>query len=144
MLSNETGGFIFQSLGVLAIVLFIWTLYRQTQIARWPTTLGEILESFVEKDADNNNVPRIRYQYSVRASTYESDRIYPHGIVATSGGYAERLVGRYPSGKPVRVRYNPNRPSDCALETRLPVWVPVLQLSAGVIFIIMGAYFKHL
>lgn len=143
-MSNATGGLIFQLLGLLAIAAFVWTLRRQSAAARWPVVHGEVLEARVDRDADLNKRPYIRYQYQVHGKTYQCDRVYPHGIVATTGNYAAGLVSRYPAAARILVRYNPLDPGDAALQTGLPAWVPALQLGAGLAFIVFGHYFKNM
>ena len=54
------------------------------------------------------------------------------------------MTDKYRVGRRVAVRYNPSDPSDAALETALPLWVPVLQLVAGVVFFLMGEFFSGL
>ena len=134
-MSNQTAGLIFQLLGAAALLGCAWSFYRQHLSSRWLATAGEVLESSIAQDADLNSIPNIRYRYTVRGRTY------PHGQLATTGSYAAKLVSRYPSGQIVRVYYNPDQPQDATLRRQLPLWVPSLQLVAGVRFIAMGLFF---
>lgn len=143
MLSPETAGLIFQGLSALAFVWVLFVAYRAWQVRSWPTVTGTIIESRTELDVDRNRLPVVKYKYSVRGSEYVSDRILPHGRLATTGGaYAERVLARFPAGRRVAVYVNPANPGDSALERKMPVFVYLLLLAATAAFWWMGGMFR--
>ena len=139
MISTAAAGVIFMLLGTAALLAFAWTLYRQSLVRHWQPVIGTVLASRVETDVDMNSYPVIEYRYTVQGVARQSDRIYPHGVAATTGSYAEALVEKYPAGGKVRVLVNPHNPADTAIIKAFPIWVPLLQLCAGIVFLIMGA-----
>ena len=141
MISNELAGMIFQGLGILALLSFGWSWLRQRRVAAWPSTVAEILSSATETDVDANSVPRIRYRYQVGNEIYESEQIYPSGVVATSGTHAEDLVRAYPPARKLRVHYCADNPADAVLINKLPLWVLLMQCVAGLVFLIFGKAF---
>ena len=143
MLSESAASVIFIALGILSLLAFVWTIYRQSRVRYWRSTIGEIIESHVEKDADLNTFAVIKYRYSAGGKERTGDRIYPHGSVATTGSLAASMVARHPIGSKVRVLFNPDNPEDTALQKSLPIWVPILQLAAGILFILFGANFDR-
>lgn len=143
MMSAATAGLIFQGLGILALLWFLFTLVRLWGVRAWPRVSGTILASHVERDADRNAFPVVRYRYSVHGVDHEGDRILAHGVLATtSGASAQRTVDRYRTGRTVAVYVNPSDPSDAILERRVPVVAVLMQLAAAVAFWTMGAAFR--
>ena len=142
MISADTGGFIFHCLSAIALAWFLFLLYRTQAVRKWPTVIGTVIESSVEKDPDLNRYPQVRYRYSVNGTEYTSDRILPHGRLATTGTHAVRVVARYKTGSRVRVRVNPRRPADSALETGLPFIVYFMLVVSVVAFWWMGNLFQ--
>lgn len=138
MISESTAGIIFQILGYFCILLFIRTLYRQKVVKRWPSVNGTVLVSKVETDADLNRFPVIEYSYTIAGVERTNNKVYAFGYVSTSGSQAAFVVKQFPPGKTIAVFYNPHNVTDAILLKSLPVWAPVLQLVAGVVFILMG------
>jgi hypothetical protein len=137
-------GLVLQGLGLLALAAFARTLYRGARAARWPTTTATVTESRVaqdtdlDKNTDPSERPVLRYRYTVNGAVHESDRLYPHGTVVMSGARARQLVERHPPGSELRVRYDPARPGDAALDEPVPRTVLVLQLAAAIGFLVAG------
>lgn len=112
----------------LVVLLFAlaFTAYV-LKACRWPTTHGRILMSdsewFLNQDSDGGRLtyrthykPVVVYGYEVNGRRYMGDRV-TIGVVtsSTSPGLAKRLAARYPVGTEVKVRYDPNKPSESVL-----------------------------
>lgn len=88
----------------------------------WPSTTGTVVKSRVEvSGGEHTSVsPRVVYEYEVRGTKYQSDRIKAGDSlmrVQTGGSRtAYDTVDRYPEGKTVTVYYNPDNPAESALE----------------------------
>lgn len=48
-----------------------------------------------------NDPPHIRYEYTVRGRTYQSDLVYPYGVAAV---VVAKLVARYAPGRQAVIR----------------------------------------
>ena len=95
---------------------------------RWPTTAGTVLESSVlhkvEKDFDGDEdeswVPLVKYGYEVGGVRHESDMLRFGRINQSEEALAAKMLAPYPAGASVKVRYNPDKPSEATLETVKP------------------------
>lgn len=86
----------------------------------WMQTNGVVVTSRVEvSGGETTSVsPRVIYQYTVGAQTYQSDQIRAgdHVFKISSSADAYTTIDRYPVGKPVIVFYNPANPAQACLE----------------------------
>jgi len=86
----------------------------------WLQTTGNVITSRVEvSGGDHTSVsPRVIYQYTVGAQTYQGDQIRAgdHLFRVTASGDAYNTVDRYPVGAQVVVFYNPANPAQACLE----------------------------
>jgi Protein of unknown function (DUF3592) len=111
---------LFILLGIWLIGLGIWQWRRAAVSYSWPESAGEILENGASEvsnlDGGYNAVLKLRYRYVVNGTSFEGKRLRFGESVSSSFRSAEAWVERYPAGAAVRVRYNPRRPSESALE----------------------------
>lgn len=142
MIGSATAAFIFHLLSALAGLWLLYVIYKGWAVRSWPAVPGTVLESHVEVDADRNDFPVVRYQYSVNGIDYRGDRVLPHGRLASTGGYAARVVARYRQGRAVQVYFNPARPGESALETRIPLAIYLMLFVAVPVFWWMGNLFR--
>lgn len=120
-LSPEFSGFVCIVLGLGFSTFLLWTLIRQHQSRRWPTTAGEILDSGLDEDSDGWG-PRVRYAYIVKEKRYTSDRLYFYLSTQSSAKDARKHLSPYPVGKAVTVYYDPREPQQAVLDRRVPLW----------------------
>ena len=110
--------------------------------------MGTVNTSYLERrsssEGGSTNYPVVLYSYQVGGQAYQGLKIAPGPEVGGTG--AGKIVGRYPVGAQVMVFYNPQKPSDTALETKAPAqWLMWLLLIVfdialcGVIPIVWGS-----
>lgn len=113
---------------ILVAVGLVWAglrgQRRAQSIKNWPTTTGRILSatSQMRRRSGRNGYapyPDIMYEYTVGGRQYISNRV---SVGMEMGGslYTPRVLARYPVGATVQVYYNPENPSDSALEASAP------------------------
>jgi hypothetical protein len=69
----------------------------------------------------------VTYTYQVLGREYQSNAITPGFDVGGTG--AEKITGKYPEGRQVRVYYDPQYPSRAVLERGTPGYVKWLWLA---------------
>lgn len=142
--------FIGTALGVavLVLVMVFFGLPRAIASAKWPSTEGEIISSYVEEvmNADPEGGggvswhPRVSYRYSVVGREYTSKNIEAANIgLGTSHQYAREVVERYPMGAQVKVHYDPGNPGVAVLEPGIPNNIGLLGIVIMVAVIGTGA-----
>jgi hypothetical protein len=102
------------------LLLGAWLDYwRAEQSKSWPAVTGRMLvsEVSVRLGKGPRNLPDVSYEYEVDGSRYESSRIRFGQGRTRFRAQAEELVGRYPVGSEVEVRYNPADPGVAVLDT---------------------------
>jgi hypothetical protein len=126
-------GFIVVSiLLVNGILLFnIFSARRKASAMQaWSSAPGSIVESELRSRKRSRRriyYPHIVYQYTVMGQTYTGKRISPG--VDSGSSRARELVAKYPPGAPVTVYYDPQNPSDAALEKDLSKTMPRMWFS---------------
>lgn len=120
---GNIAGFLVMSGVLLGILGFFWKKGRLVRKSRgWPSTLGEIVESKVVRESNNEGgdySPRVVYRYSARGRSYEGDTIQI-GAGGITGGRrkATETVSRYPVGSQTMVYFDPGDPGTACLERR--------------------------
>jgi hypothetical protein len=149
---------LFVAFGLLALVgAGVFYLIRRRSAAKqaasvsWPTCDGTITESYVQtfrdKDRDQNYMARIKFAYRVDGRDYASERVAwggrPYGRVPIE---AQALVDRYPVGSRVAVHYDPRKPREAVLEPKdtggltLLTWMWIAFTVIGIAFIAFGLF----
>jgi uncharacterized protein DUF3592 len=107
----------------LAAGIFFWAVVnvrRAQASAGWPVTTGKVIASDIEITTVRGGRmywPRVRYTYAVLGAPYEN------GVIAFGlGGFgketrAKEFTARYPVGRQVEVRHDPDDPQEACLET---------------------------
>ncbi len=109
--------------GGIAILRKTATSWRMTRVAQgWPTTTGRIMRSEVVKEDVGRTysyTPFISYEYSTGGYTYQSEHysFIPH--LSSDERVAVAKCAKYTEGQSVTVYYNPAKPSEAAIETRI-------------------------
>ena len=109
-----------------ALGFFLYRRYQQGNAAResaqsWPSTSGVVLSSSVQVRRSNRSrseYPVVVYQYEVNGKSYQGQRIKAGDkfMSIRISGETQATVARYPVGSRVTVYYDPNNPSESALE----------------------------
>jgi hypothetical protein len=86
----------------------------------------------------------VAYSYSVGGRTFESKRLRFGNYRRASRPKAEAMLAPYRVGGSAQVRYNPQAPEECVLETARPGPVYAIMAAAGLIWIGVGLYFGSL
>lgn len=112
--------------------IIISTQRKMNAVRSWPSTMGTVVTSYLERRRSGNNsgstnYPVVQYSYTVNGQVLQSTKIAPGIEVGGTG--AGKVVERYPAGAQVMVFYNPQSPSDAVLETKASAqWVMWLVL----------------
>lgn len=105
---------VFYAIGFGMLGHGLWSVWRSTQAAAWPTTPATItsLECRENRDGDGDAYEvQVGYAYSVDGVDYEGSRL-AFGYTGSSGKEAhEEIYQRLKAAKAVSVRYNPAAPS---------------------------------
>lgn len=125
-------------IGSLIMGLVAWGVLKGALAARrWPKVTGTVLLSRVQdfqmaRDRSSKStisyrrtrtahMPVIEYGYQVAGKAFTSRSVQLDTEVGGSRDFAEKFAARYPVGKVVQVRHDPNDPSRAALEIRFGI-----------------------
>lgn len=137
-------------LGLLWIAGFGWAHLRAVGKAKaaetWPTAVGTVNSAAVVEEESTDREghtstwynPVVAYSYSVAGRTIESRRLRFGNYRRASRAKAEAMLSPYRPGGSVQVRYNPNAPEECVLETAKPGPVYALMALGGLVFVVVG------
>jgi hypothetical protein len=114
-------------IGAIGIILGIYSsvsLAKVRAAAKWPTTMGIVMESSVQteqKDRERRQSAtfyqaRVRYQYKVDGNAYSSDKVRVNLRGQSQPDEPRELVARYPVNATVPVHYNPDNPAEAVLQ----------------------------
>lgn len=138
--------------GILWVLAFGYAHYRAASKARasetWPTASGQVLscDVIVEESTDRQEGtttwynPVVNYAYSVAGRDLQGSRLRFGNVRSASRKKAEAALGAYPSGGTISVRYNPDKPEECVLESRKPGPTYLLMAAIGIFVFALGAY----
>ena len=118
----------------------------------WPTAVGTVHSADVVEEESTDREghsstwynPVVAYSYSVAGKNFESRRLRFGNYRRASRAKAEAMLAPYRAGGAAQVRYNPQAPEECVLETAKPGPVYAIMAAAGLIFIGIGLYFSTL
>ena len=130
-------GAIFIIAGTGILIWHILILVNALNSANWPTAPGKIISSEVvsRRDQDSTTMyyAEVKYSYAVEQRTYTGNRVSFVNFGTNHSRDARHIVGRFPAGVKVSVRYNPDEPSESVLESRVS-WLVYLFMGVGVAF----------
>jgi hypothetical protein len=116
------------SLGVVitlvgAILLFIDSRKKpkdgEVDIENWLTTGGKVTSAKLsEQPADDTYEPIVNYVYTVNDTEYHGSKVFPGKNPSSKKDTAQEILDKHPVNMYVPVRYNPENPSDSALEAQ--------------------------
>jgi hypothetical protein len=101
----------------------------QIEIRDWATTGGKVLSVRLDdhhagqiqakdKPAVDDFEPHVEYAYVVNNVEYRGIKVFPGESAGFTQKAAQEILGKYPLNAYVPVRYNPQDPTDSALEAR--------------------------
>ncbi len=115
----------FLLIAVVLIVIMLRSRRRANASKSWPTTSGRVESAYVEPRRSSSSsggyatvyYPVVLYEYSISGRRYQSNRVRFGPEYGTSWTQpAQKTVDRYPPGTLVQVFYNPDDPTEAALE----------------------------
>jgi hypothetical protein len=137
--------FIFIAVGAGVLFFGVRGLIRAKASMNWPEVPGTVVSSRVDRQHSTNSDGRssttyhaeINYRYTVAGTTYHGSRVAYGDYGSSSSSHARKIVNRYPEGKKVTVRYMPEDPEECLLESGMKAqswFMPVF----GLVFFVIG------
>lgn len=136
--------------GLIVSAYGVRSFRRARASVTWPGAEGKITASEVITDGEAARLPKIRYEYLVNGQPFTGDRLkVGHKNFAMTGNLAQTAVERYPAGARVRVFFNPDKPTQSALEPGVNPAAYVgmiiglaLLVGAMIEYFVVGAVFK--
>jgi hypothetical protein len=122
-------GLSFMLINAILLIIIFATQRKASAARNWPSAVGTIIESSLETRRSSNNrgwvnYPRVVYTYNVSGQPYISNRVSPG--MEVGGTSAPGVIAKYPLGSQVKAYYNPQNPSEAALEINTPASVKML------------------
>ncbi len=113
-------------IAVLALVAVLaWRAWQIKQGSpNWPHVMGEMLEARARarnETGDQRGTPthdwftEVRYRYTVNGQTYTGTRLRAFGLNHMDEASALHELAPFPKGQPVKVYYDPAKPSSSVL-----------------------------
>ena len=115
-------GLLLWSLMVFSLDGLLFFLTAKLIVAQWyPSVPGEITQSEErQEEGSGRNAVEVHFRYSVNGREFTGDRLHFLNLRDASRlSKAQQTLQRFPIGESVEVIYNPNDPSDSALERSL-------------------------
>ncbi len=137
-------------LGLLWVAGFGWAHFRAVGKAKaaetWPTAIGRVVSSEVVEEESTDREggtstwynPVVAYGYSAGGRELTGRRIRFGNYRFASRTKAEAALAPYPAGTSPIVRYNPEKPEECVLETQRPGPIYLIMAVFGAIFVGFG------
>jgi hypothetical protein len=137
-------------IGLVWVAGFAWIHKRAVDKAKaaesWPVVSGRVVSCRVDieesSDSDGNGStwynPVVTYGYTVGERELQGTRLRFGNYRSSSHKKAEAALAPYAVGTAPLVRYNPERPEECVLETKKPGPLYLVMAAAGFIFVIVG------
>ncbi|MBV9371549.1 MAG: DUF3592 domain-containing protein [Alphaproteobacteria bacterium] len=139
-------------IGLVWFGALTWAHFRAVGKAKaaetWPTAQGRVAgcEVVVEESSDREGGtttwynPVVSYAYNVGGRDLTGNRLRFGNYRSASRRKAEACLTPYPVGGTIPVRYNPDRPEECVLETRRPGPIYLVMAVFGLLFVGMGIF----
>lgn len=110
---------------VAGVALLVWRSWQIRQGSPdWPHVTGEMLEARARarnETGDQAGTPthdwytEVRYRYTVNGETYTGTRLRAFGLHHMDEQSALQEIAPFPPGQPVKVYYDPAKPSSSVL-----------------------------
>jgi hypothetical protein len=111
-------------MGLLFLAIGGYNVWMGMASQSWPTAEGKILSSRIQSRRDRDSSGRattmytakVDYEYQVGERQFRSQRVQ-YGLFSSSArNQARDVMERYPQGRAVKVRYNPDSPEVAVLD----------------------------
>lgn len=151
---GKIGGLLFGALalgaGLFALTWGIQGVLASLASKDWPTAEGTITQSELEKRrkkggaASNQRrnrftyTPRVTYEFIVEGQTYTGTRLSFSDYATSNEDQMQQVLAPYPVGTQITVYYDPDKPTECSLQTGFG-WTPVAVTGAGCILSFIGS-----
>ena len=138
------------ALGLVWTAGFAWAHFRAVGKAKaaesWPVAMGKILscEVIEEKSTDRHGHrttwynPVVAYSYSAGGRELQGRRLRFGNYRCSTRRKAEAMLAPYQPAATASVRYNPDRPEECVLETARPGPIYLVMALFGLLFVGFG------
>jgi hypothetical protein len=148
----EYVGFGMLLIGMIWVAGFGYAHFRAVGKAKaaetWPTAPGRVISSEVVEEESTDREggtstwynPVVSYSYSAGGRELTSRRLRFGNYRSASRKKAEGALAPYPVGASPTVRYNPENPEECVLETTKPGPVYLILALFGFLFIGFAIY----
>lgn len=118
----------------------------------WPTAMGTVASCDVVEEESTDREghtstwynPVVDYSYKVGGREYRSTRLRFGNYRSASRKKAEACLAPYRAGGPATVRYNPEKPEECVLETKRPGPIYLIMAVFGLAFVGMGLFWQSI
>ena len=152
----EYVGFGLLLLGILWVAAFGWAHFRAAGKAKaaqtWPAAAGRLISSEVVEEESTDREggtsiwynPVVTYAYSAGGRELTGRRLRFGNYRSASRGKAEAALASYPAGATPMVRYNPDNPEECVLETVRPGPIYLIMALFGFLFIGFGLFWRSM
>jgi hypothetical protein len=139
-------------LGLLWVAGFGYAHARAVGKARasetWPTAPGKVVscEVIEEETTDREGAtttwynPVVTYSYNAGGRELTGQRLRFGNYRSGSRKKAEAAVAPYPAGSMPTIRYNPEKPEECVLETKKPGPIYLVMALFGLLFVAFGLF----
>ena len=143
-------------LGILWTAGFGYAHFRAAAKAKaaetWPTAVGRVVSCEVveeeSSDRDGGTTtwynPDVTYAYTAGGRELTGRRLRFGNYRSGSRRKAEAALAPYPVGASPAVRYNPEKPDECVLETSKPGPIYLVMALFGLLFIGFGLFWGSL
>ena len=140
------------ALGILWVAGFGYAHFRAAGKAKaaetWPTAPGRVVSSEVVEEESTDREggtstwynPVVTYAYSAGGRELTGRRLRFGNYRSASRRKAEAALVPYPAGATPSVRYNPENPEECVLETTKPGPIYLIMAPFGFLFIGFGLF----
>lgn len=118
----------------------------------WPGAGGRVVSSQVVEEESTDREghtttwynPVVTYAYSVGGRELTSRRLRFGNYRKSSRKKAEAMLAPYPVGATPMVRYNPEKPEECVLETVKPGPIYLIMALFGFLFVGFGLFWSQM
>jgi hypothetical protein len=143
-------------LGLVWLGGFAWAHFRAVNKAKaaesWPSVPGRVIACEVREeessDREGNSStwynPVVTYAYSAGGREHQGSRLRFGNPRSASRKKADAAILPYPVGSTPPVRYNPERPEECVLETKKPGPIYLIMSVFGLLFVGMGLFWDRM
>lgn len=138
--------------GLLWAAAFGYAHFRAVGKAKaaesWPSAIGRVVSCQVVEEESTDREghttiwydPVVTYSYSAGGRELQGRRLRFGNYRSSSRKKAEAALAPYPAGSAPAVRYNPQAPEECVLETRKPGPIYLVMAVFGLLFVGFGLF----